>query len=118
LARTTWQLVTFCGEKGAESVGVVDLVAMRKDHRKVPPGMKRGDALQIVLIQVKGGQASMPTEEDGHRLRAVARRHRARAVLLFTWKKGKPPQFFRLRPSASGTARDWVAVTDIKPIFK
>ena len=31
LARTRWQLVTFCGVSGAESVGVVDLMAIRKD---------------------------------------------------------------------------------------
>jgi hypothetical protein len=31
-SRTRWQLVTFYGKSGAESVGVVDLVAIRKDH--------------------------------------------------------------------------------------
>jgi hypothetical protein len=36
----------------------------------------------------------MPTEEDGHRLRIVARHHRAQQVLLATWKKGTaaPPR--------------------------
>jgi hypothetical protein len=54
-SRTRWQLVTFYGKGGAESAGVVDLLAVRKDH-KAPTGvMRRGDALQIILIQVKGG---------------------------------------------------------------
>src|SRR5438477_3576482 len=78
LARTHWQLVTFCGKVGGESVGVVDLLAVRKDHSKLGNGIKRGDALQIILIQVKGGSAAMPTQDDATRLRAVAKLHRAR----------------------------------------
>src|SRR6185503_1158149 len=88
LARTRWQLVTFCGKAGGESVGVVDLLAVRKDHGQPIPGTKRGDALQLILIQVKGGSAAMPTSEDAKRLRAVARRHRAGQILLATWSKG------------------------------
>src|SRR6202023_4077274 len=66
LAHTRWQLVTFCGAGGGESVGIVDLLAVRKDHSKPKfQGTKRGDALQIILIQVKGGGAAMPTTEDG-----------------------------------------------------
>src|SRR4051812_20669969 len=41
LARTRWQLITFCGVSGAESVGVVDLMAIRKDHGKPLPDTKR-----------------------------------------------------------------------------
>src|SRR5271167_3026913 len=69
-----WQLVNFCGPHGGESRGVVDLIAIRKDHRQPPVGTKRGDALQVILIQVKGGYAAKPTAEDGKRLRIVARR--------------------------------------------
>jgi hypothetical protein len=117
LSRTRWQLVTFLGPGRGESVGVVDLMAVRKDHRKRLPGMKRGDALQIVLIQVKGGSAAMPTDEDGIRLRAVARRHRAEKVLLATWTKGREARFFRLLPSRSVTLGDWIEVTDLDAIF-
>src|SRR5881397_711417 len=93
-SRTRWQLVTFCGKTGGESVGVVDLLAIRKDHGPPGPGMKRGDSLQIILIQVKGGGAAMPSAEDGHRLRAVARQHGAKDILLAVWKKGAAVQFF------------------------
>lgn len=55
LARTRWQLVTFCGVAGGESVGVVDLVAIRKNHGRPLPRTKRGDSLQIILIQAVYG---------------------------------------------------------------
>lgn len=117
LARTRWQLVTFCGATGGESVGVVDLIAIRKDHGNPIPDTKRGDCLQIILIQVKGGQAAMPTAEDGRRLRAVARHHRARQVLLSAWTKGKAARFFRLRRSHTENG-DWIEVEDLNSIFK
>jgi hypothetical protein len=83
-SRTRWQLVTFYGKSGGESVGVVDLLAIRKDHGKPVGGIRRGDALQIILIQVKGGTAAKPTLEDATRLRIVAKRHCACHVLLAT----------------------------------
>jgi hypothetical protein len=43
----------FDPDAGHESHGVVDQMAVRKDHRKSLAGAKRGDALQIILIQVK-----------------------------------------------------------------
>jgi hypothetical protein len=114
LARTRWQLVTFYGASGGESVGVVDLLAVRKDHR-ARLGMKRGDALHFILIQVKGGTAAMPTAEDGSRLRAVAKRHHARKVLLASWKRGTQVRFFSLRP---GSPRNWTEVTNIDAVFR
>jgi hypothetical protein len=59
-----WHLVDFCGREGRESRGVVDLIAVRKDHSERSAqkfGIKRGDGLQIVLIQLKGGSAAKPT---------------------------------------------------------
>lgn len=110
VSRTRWQLVTFYGKSGAESAGVVDLLAVRKDH-KVPTGvMRRGDALQIILIQVKGGSAAKPTVEDAKRLRAVAKRHCACDVLLASWKKGRMPRFFRLRGPAA--TEPWAEITN------
>jgi hypothetical protein len=117
-ARTRWQLITFCGAAGGESVGVVDLLAIRKDHGKPLLGTKRGDNFQIILIQVKGGKAPMPTAEDGHRLRAVARRHRAHRVLLGAWSKGKAARFFRLRKRHCEDLSDWIEVEDLDTVFK
>src|ERR1700720_1364508 len=96
--RTRWQLVTFLGKKGGECRGIIDLLAIRKDHGRPIAGTKRGDTLQIILIQVKGGSAPMPTTEDGNRLRTVAKRYRAQHVLLAAWKKGSAARFFSLRP--------------------
>jgi hypothetical protein len=116
VSRTCWQLVTFYGKSGAESVGVVDLLAIRKDHGEPRPGSRRGDGLQIILIQVKGGSAAKPTPDDAKRLRIVAKRHGACQVLLATWKKGTAARFFRLRRT---TASDpWIPVIDLDSIFR
>jgi len=116
LSRTCWQLVTFCGKAGYESVGIVDLLAVRKHHGKPKvKGMKRGDALQIVLIQVKGGGAAMPKPEDCERLSAVAKQLKARRVLLATWKKGSAAQFFTYEPRKT---RKWIPVSDLDAVFK
>ena len=121
-SRTRWQLVTFCGKSGAESVGVVDMLAVRKDHGQpvggsLPiGGIRRGDALQIILIQVKGGTAARPTPEDATRLRAVAKKHDACDVLLATWKKGTEARFFRLRRSSAREA--WTEITNLDSVFR
>jgi hypothetical protein len=110
--------VTFLGPAGVESVGIVDLIAIRKDHGRPIHSTKKGDNFQIILIQVKGGSARMPTTEDGDRLRAVALRHRARQVLLATWKKGTCASFQRLRPRHAEGLPDWIEVEDQNSIFK
>lgn len=116
VSRTRWQLVTFHGKSGSESAGIVDLLAIRKDHNAPVGAMRRGDALQIILIQVKGGTAAKPTWEDATRLRAVAKRHGARHVLLATWKKGTAARFFRLRrPSAK---QAWTEITNLDSVFR
>jgi len=38
-----WHLLTFAGPDGGESRGVVDLIAIRKDHGTPRNGTKRGD---------------------------------------------------------------------------
>jgi hypothetical protein len=115
-SRTRWQLVTFYGKSGGESVGVVDLLAVRKDHGAPSGVIRRGDALQIILIQIKGGTAAMPTFDDAARLRAVAKRHGAYDVLLATWKKGTMPRFFRLRRATASSP--WAEITNLDTIFR
>jgi hypothetical protein len=112
-----WHLLTFAGPDGGESRGVVDMIAIRKDHGDPLVGAKRGDLLQIILIQVKGGHAARPTAQDGKRLRIVARRHGAASVLLATWKKGTAAKFFSLRPKPQNGSEEWIEVDDLKAIF-
>jgi hypothetical protein len=91
-----WKVVDFCGSMGAESVGIVDLLAIRKDHRKGKDGLKRGDDCEIVLIQVKGGCALRPTSEDAVRLSKVGRLHRAKAIVLIEWQRKDRLAMFQL----------------------
>jgi hypothetical protein len=43
-----WQLVGFPGPAGRESTGIVDLIAIRKDHSISNSNFKRGDLFEIV----------------------------------------------------------------------
>jgi len=113
-----WHFVSFCGPKGGESRGVVDLIAIRKDHGAPKDGTKRGDPFQIILLQVKGGCAAKPNKEDGTRLRAVARRHHAHAVLLAIWKKGKGTRFYSLRQRCIDGKGDWAEISDLNAVFR
>ncbi len=91
-----WKLVDFGGKAKAEARGIVDLIAIRKDHRNDAPLLKRGDLFEIVLIQTKGGSARRPTAEDVARLSKVAKYHRAKAVVLAEWKRTERLQLLRL----------------------
>lgn len=92
-----WNIVDFGGITTAESRGIVDLLAIRKDHRQDRPNLKRGDLLEIVLIQVKGGSAPRPTLDDIARLSRVAKYHRAKAVVLAEWRRAEKLELFKLR---------------------
>jgi hypothetical protein len=52
-----WHILSFTGPDGRESRGVVDLIAARKHHSEPSRGTKRGDALQVILIQFRGAEA-------------------------------------------------------------
>ena len=107
-----WHFLSFVGNEGRESRGIIDLVAIRKDHGTPGTGLKRGDALQIMLIQVKGGSAAKPTAEDAQRLQSVASYHRACGVLYAAWKKGRAARFFALDEH-----NDWTEVEDLTIVF-
>jgi hypothetical protein len=111
-----WHFVNFNGPNGRESRGVVDMIAIRKNHGTPCPGTKRGDTLQIILIQIKGGGAARPTPEDRDRLRIVARRHGASKVLFALWKKGYSVKFFVLSLHAK-SKQDWTEVNDLSAAF-
>lgn len=99
-----WKIVEFGGQTGSESRGIVDLVAIRKDHKIHKTGLKRGDLFDIVLIQTKGGRAKSPSTSDIGRLTRVAAYHHARAIVLAVWKKGKSPELYHL------TNKTWLIV--------
>lgn len=95
-----WQFVVFGGKAGAESYGIVDLMAIRKDHNPTDPAVKRGDLFEIILIQVKGGRSRFPTDEDIDRLKIGAEYHRARTIILAEWKKSEALQLYELHDKA------------------
>lgn len=108
-----WHFIKFDGKSGGESRGVVDLIAIRKDHNEPGAGLKRGDVLQLILIQVKGGSAAKPTAEDAARLRIVARQHGACGILLAVWKRGAEARFYSLHSRFP----EWREVDDLRTLF-
>jgi hypothetical protein len=119
IAKTKWQLVTFVGPAGGESVGIVDMMAVRKNMAPSEPPGKRGDRFEIVLIQVKGGIAQFPSDDDITRLRSVGKAYRAKAILLAQWKRGSQVQFFSLRKSRTPTSRrdNWTELESLAEVF-
>jgi hypothetical protein len=102
-----WQFVGFAGPNGAESRGIVDILAIRRDHRPSSGVLQPGDLFEIVLVQIKGGTAPWPTPADVKRLRAVQRRYRAKAVVLASWQKGTEPTFYVLKRSSPQGRNPW-----------
>lgn len=105
-----WQLVGFPGPAGRESAGIVDLIAIRKDHATTNGKFKRGDLFEIILIQIKGGSARWPNAEDIRRLRAVAKRYSAKDVILAEWVKGSHQNFYRLDKKTTDPKTAWKEV--------
>jgi hypothetical protein len=117
-ARTRWQFVTFLGPKRGESVGIFDLLAVRKNQAAGSAGLKRGDLFEIVLIQVKGGSAARPSRDEIERMRIAGATYNAKAILLATWRKGKQANFFRLEcAGCDGTEVDWQVLDSLAKVF-
>ena len=97
-SRTKWQILEFMGKKGKESAGIVDLLAIRKDHERIPKktGLKPGDLFEIILLQVKGGNANWPSRQDITRLQNLGRYYYARDIVLSEWKDYQL-SFYRLK---------------------
>jgi hypothetical protein len=109
-AKRKWKFVEFGGLTGAESRGIVDILAIRKDHGQEVKGLKRGDLFEMIFIQTKGGTSPRPNEEDLKRLSRLARIYDAKAVVLAEWKKGTHLQLYRLE------GRKWCMTTS-KEVF-
>jgi hypothetical protein len=75
-----WRIVSFEGENRGESRGVVDFIAIRRKAN--------GDYFELILFQVKGGRARMPTDDDKRRLKKIEAYYHAKCAILATWKKG------------------------------
>ena len=105
-----WQLTSFPGLAGRESAGIVDLMAIRKNHAKTNSRFKRGDLFEIILIQIKGGGARRPKLDDGRRLHAVARQYSARDVVLAEWVKESRLKFHKLAKNHRNLERAWEEV--------
>jgi len=96
-----WQIVSFEGPKGRESRGIVDVLAIRKDHTEPKDEtLKAGDLFEIILIQVKGGASPDPKDGERRRLEKVRDHHSARCVVLARWRKGKELSLRRLEDSS------------------
>ena len=83
---------------------MVDLLAIRKDTAHSDHYLlKSGDLFEIVLVQMKGGSAQRPSAPEIQRLRAVAKRYHAKAIVLFEWKRGDGCAFSKL-----GHGMEWI----------
>ena len=105
-----WQLVGFPGPGGRESAGIVDLLAIRKNHAKPKSPFKRGDLFEIILIQIKGGGAKHPDKAEIKRLRDVAKYYNARDVVLAEWVKGSHLKFYWLINYRADPKKAWSEV--------
>ena len=86
-----WQVLEFNGAANGESRGIVDIMAIRKDHTSESEEYKRGDIFEIILIQAKGGSARGPSEADRKRLNVVRKKYGAKHVVLASWQEGRKP---------------------------
>lgn len=81
-----WRFASFRGAGGGDWCGVVDVLAIRKDTATPgDPRLKRGDLFEMILVQMKGGSARMPSDLDKVRLQRVRRFYGAKEVVLFKW---------------------------------
>lgn len=106
-----WHVINFLGAGKQESGGIIDLLAIRKDHGKTST-LPKGDGFEIILVQVKGGSAKNPSENDLRRMEAVKKRYGAKMVVLSSWLKGSVA---KLRVLSNGV---WGDPVDPDSIFR
>ena len=82
----------------------MDVIAIRKDtSHSSHQLLKSGDLFDIILIQMKGGCSRRPSAIEIQRLIAVARRYRAKEIVLFAWKRAESCDFYKLTHRGSWT---------------
>ena len=85
-----WKFTPFRGKKKRDSKGVVDVLAIRRntaDPNKPP--LKANDLFEFILVQLKGGGALFPSQDDLARLWAVRDHYDAKEVVLFERRKSR-----------------------------
>ena len=114
-----WQLVEFTGKKGHESIGIVDILAIRKDHERMVKkvGLKPGDLFEMILIQVKGGGASWPSLDDIRRLQVLRRYYNAKEVILAELRDFRL-NFYRLNQGQISTKNSWIKLSSLIEVFQ
>ena len=110
------QFVEFEGEGGGESNGIIDLLSIKKNRNEEENkkhGLDNADLLDIVHIQVKGGNSKNPTSAAIRRMKKVSNYYNCRETLLSRWNPAKFNQviFKRLKNNL-----EWEKV-DAKTIF-
>jgi hypothetical protein len=92
-----WRFASFRGSNGGEWRGVVDVLAVRKNtSAPTDARLKPGDLFEMILVQMKGGDAALPTAADIARIRIVQKHYGAREVVLYEWKRKTHSRFSRL----------------------
>ena len=97
------QFVEFEGREGGESNGIVDLLAVKRnrDRKKIKNmDCNVNDLLDIIHIQVKGGDSPPPTPDDKRRMKIVSKYYKCRETLLSEWNPARynVVKFSRLNP--------------------
>ena len=80
-----WQLVGFAGPAGRESAGIVDLLAIRKNHGKPTPPFKRGDLFEIIIFKSK---AEVPNIQIEAKSGAFTRWQNITTLAMLFWQSG------------------------------
>jgi hypothetical protein len=111
---TRWQLVTFYGKSGAESVGVVDLLAIREDPGETGTWQS---ARRRVANHPHSGQGWYCREANVRRRGEVAQSQRDTLHVMSFSRLGRRE---RLRVSfACASAREaWTEITNLDSIFR
>ena len=100
--RPSSQFVEFRGKSDGESNGIIDLLSIKKNRDKKMNsklGLQTVDLLDIIHIQVKGGNSNFPSSDEIERMSIVSKFYHCKATLLSTWNPEKfndSPKFHSL----------------------
>ena len=108
------QFVEFRGKVDGESNGIIDLLTIKKNRDKQlnkKHGLDDGDLLDIIHIQVKGGDSNRPKPNDVKRMKIVSKFYHCRETLLSEWN---PAKFSEVRFSRLNSQNEWIQIDENK----